>query len=476
MVNEIALLEDLFVRWKGVAPDRIAPMPGSGSYRKYYRIFSQGFSVLGVYNKDYKENQAFLSFTESLMQSSIPVPVILTHDLSQDVYLIEDLGDSTLFGLLEEQRQAGDPFSSEIVVLYKKVLSWLPHIQIKGGLSIHFEDCYPRSAFDRQSMMWDLSYFKYYFLKLAKISFDEQALEDDFSTLIDFLLDAEHEYFMYRDFQSRNIMIKDGQPWFIDYQGGRKGALQYDVASLLYDAKARIPEVLRTELLTHYLEELTQIHTFDRQRFLEGYSGYVLIRIMQAMGAYGFRGYYENKPHFLQSIPFALENLKGILEKGDLPIEVPTLMSIFWQMINDPRFAKPTVEESSLTISISSFSYKVEIPSDPSSNGGGFVFDCRALPNPGKFDQFKHLSGRDQPVIDFLKQEPMVDEFLNHAMALVDQSVKRYMERGFDHLMVSFGCTGGQHRSVYCAEHMAKHLKQNFPVKVNLVHTQQSAW
>jgi hypothetical protein len=278
---------------------------------------------------------------------------------------------------------------------------------------------------------------------------------------------------MYRDFQSRNIMLQDGKPWFIDYQGGRKGPLQYDIASLLYDAKAAIPEKVREKLLNVYLNELEKQIPVDRQEFKRFYFGFVLIRILQALGAYGFRGYYENKPHFLKSIPFAIQNLKFLIAQDLIPSGLPMLTGVLKEMTENPKFFNPEVAQNNLTVSIFSFSYKRTFPEDPGGNGGGFVFDCRALPNPGKIDAYKSLTGRDQPVIDFLKKESSVDEFLNHIFALVDQSVKRYIERDFSSLMVSFGCTGGQHRSVYCAEELAKHLRTKFPALVNLVHIEK---
>jgi aminoglycoside/choline kinase family phosphotransferase len=385
---------------------------------------------------------------------------------------LQDLGDVTLFGLIEEKRKSTHDFPIETVKIYQEVIRWLSEFQVKGSSFIDYNLCYPRAAFDRQSMMWDLNYFKYYFLKLAKVSFDEQKLEDDFESLADFLLRADGSYFMYRDFQSRNIMLFEGKSWFIDYQGGRKGPLQYDIASLLYDAKAAIPEQLREELLNNYLDALETQIPVDRKEFVRFYYGFALIRILQALGAYGFRGYYENKPHFLKSIPFAIQNLKMLLDNKLIPPGLPMLTSVLQEMIVNPRFLHSEIIQSNLTVSIFSFSFKKTFPEDPGGNGGGFVFDCRALPNPGKIDEFKPLTGRDQRVIDFLKKEPSVDEFLNHAFALVDQSVKRYIERDFSSLMVSFGCTGGQHRSVYCAEELSKHLKAKFPVQVNLVHNE----
>ena len=470
MNKEELMLSKLFADWSAEEPASIVALPVSGSYRRYYRIIGKTMRAMGVYNEDLKENQAFLSFTNSFHLAGFPVPDIYSVDPDDRAYLLQDLGDVTLFGLIEEKRRTIGGFSSEIVKIYHEAIQWLPQFQVRGAALVDYHLCYPRAAFDRQSMMWDLNYFKYYFLKLAKVSFDEQKLEDDFVSFSDFLLRAEGNYFMYRDFQSRNIMICDGNPWFIDYQGGRRGPLQYDIASLLYDAKAAIPEKEREELLNAYLGSLEKLVPVDRKEFISYYYGFVLIRILQALGAYGFRGYYENKPHFLKSIPFAIQNLKILLDRGLIPSGLPTLTSILQEMTSNPGLVDTEFIQSNLTVSIFSFSYKKSLPEDPGGNGGGFIFDCRALPNPGKIDQFKPLTGRDQPVIDFLKREPAVDEFLNHAFALVDQSVKRYIGRDFSSLTVSFGCTGGQHRSVYSAEELAKHLKAKFPVQVNLFH------
>jgi aminoglycoside/choline kinase family phosphotransferase len=472
MINEYVLLSRLFEDWSKEKPASITALPGSGSYRRYYRITGETKTAMGVYNADLKENLAFLSFTKSFHNAGFPVPDIYSADQDKEAYLLQDLGDLTLFGLIEESRKSTHDFPAEVMDVYMNVVSWLPRFQIEGSALIDYRLCYPRSAFDRQSMMWDLNYFKYYFLKLANVPFDEQKLEDDFISLADYLHKADSSYFMYRDFQSRNIMLHDGKPWFIDYQGGRKGPLQYDIASLLYDAKASIPEKVREKLLHTYLDALEKHIPVDRGEFIRFYYGFVLIRIMQALGAYGFRGYYENKPHFLKSIPFAIQNIKFLLDGDLIPSGLPMLTGVLKEMTKNPKFFNPEIVQSNLTVSIFSFSYKKTFPEDPGGNGGGFVFDCRALPNPGKIDAYKLLTGRDQLVMDFMKKESSADEFLNHIFALVDQSVKRYIERDFTSLMVSFGCTGGQHRSVYCAEELAKHLRAKFSVKVKLVHSE----
>jgi aminoglycoside/choline kinase family phosphotransferase len=476
MSTEELSLAKLFEVWSGEEPVSIDALAGSGSYRRYFRIRGRSAKAIGVLNEDIKENRAFLSFTATFRECGFPVPEIYIVGKEERSYLLQDLGNMTLFGLIEKNRNSWQDFPDELLEIYRKVIFWLPRFQVEGAGKLDYNVCYPRAAFDRQSMMWDLNYFKYYFLKLAKIPFDEQKLEDDFNSLTDFLLKADPDYFMYRDFQSRNIMVKDGESWFIDYQGGRKGPLQYDIASLLYDAKADIPQQVRDELLDAYLAKLDRQIPVDREDFLQFYHGFVLIRILQALGAYGFRGYYENKPHFLKSIPYAIENLRILLENERIPYGLPMLTEVIENMICNPRFISQVQSESDLTVSIFSFSYKKELPQDPGGNGGGFVFDCRALPNPGKMEEFKSLTGKDQAVIDFLGKEQEVDEFLNHVFFLVDQSVKKYLFRDFYSLTVSFGCTGGQHRSVYCAEQLARHLADKFSVKTNVVHSEAGEW
>jgi hypothetical protein len=321
--------------------------------------------------------------------------------------------------------------------------------------------------------MWDLNYFKYYFLKLAKIPFDEQALEDDFQAFSDYLLTAPSDCFLFRDFQSRNVMLKDGKVYFIDYQGGRRGALQYDLASLLYDGKADIPPEIRTLLFKYYLHELRNYLPVNEHEFTFYFNGFVLIRILQAMGAYGFRGFYEKKEHFLKSIPFAIRNLQNLLPDLNLPVDIPELRNVLLLLTGSEALKDIGQARSILTVKITSFSYKKGIPEDPSGNGGGFVFDCRAINNPGRHIEFKFLTGKDPEVQKFLQKNSEMKWFLKPVKTLVEQSVTNYLERGFTHLSVSFGCTGGQHRSVYAAEKLAAHLRNNFNVNVVVVHREQ---
>jgi len=346
----------------------------------------------------------------------------------------------------------------------------LPRFQVQAGRDLNYKACYPIGSFDRQSIAWDLNYFKYYFLRLAGVPFNEHALEDDFGRLTDFLMTASRDYFLYRDFQSRNIMLRDGQPFFVDYQGGRKGALQYDIASLLFDAKADLPPELRQELLDHYLDALGKYVRLDRDVFMKHYYAYVYVRILQALGAYGFRGFYERKTHFLQSVPYAMKNLRWLLHNVKLPIELPTLMGAFQGMLASEKLRGLDAEGGNIALRIFSFSFHHSFPKDETGNGGGFVFDARSLPNPGREERFKPLTGKNGPVIEYLGLQESVHQFLDSVKALVDASVSSYRQRGFKHLMVSFGCTGGQHRSVYLAEQLAKHFRARKGVEVAVRH------
>ena len=447
-------------------------LPASGSYREYCRLFSSVRTVIGAFNADIKENTAFLSFTSHFRMNDLPVPEVYAVSADLKKYLLEDLGYITLFDFLSSVREK-EGFSENIISEYKKVLKVLPRIQVVAGKDLDYSVCYPRAAFDKTSMLWDLNYFKYYFLKLAKIQFDEQALEDDYQAFCDYLLSADSNYFLYRDFQSRNVMLKNGEVYFIDYQGGRHGALQYDLASLLYDGKADIPQSVRQQLFDLYVTELKKyIHVSDVD-FTAFFKGFVLIRIMQAMGAYGFRGFYEKKEHFLKSIPFALKNLEQLLKDVNLPVELPELFSVLNQLTQSEVLKEIGQTKSNLTVTVSSFSYKNSYPTDNSGNGGGHVFDCRALNNPGRYPEFQNLTGKDLEVQEFLEQKSEIGIFLNAVKVIVDQSVKTYLERNFTNLSVCFGCTGGRHRSVYSAERIAEYLRNNFPVNVVVNHREQ---
>jgi len=465
------VLKTLFERHFHAPAERVQPLQGQlgGSGRKIIRLANKDASAIGILYDVREENVAFVEFSKHFRRHGLPVPEIYGEALGDGAYLEEDLGDTTLFEFLLKNR-SGESINAQAVDAYRKVVAVLPRFQVEAGRDLNYRICYPRGSFDRQSIAWDLNYFKYYFLRLAGIAFNEQALEDDFGRLTKFLLGAPREYFLYRDFQSRNIMLRDGSPFFLDYQGGRKGALQYDIASLLYDAKADLPPSLREQLLNHYLDTLAGFVALDRDVFLQHYYAYVYIRIMQALGAYGFRGFYERKAHFLQSVPYALKNVRWLLHNVKLPIALPTLLEAFHSMLGSEKLQTVASSGGLLTVRIFSFSFHRGLPADDTGNGGGFIFDGRSLPNPGREEQFKPLTGRDAPVIDYLSQQESVHQFLANVTSLVDASVSSYQRRGFKNLMVSFGCTGGQHRSVFLAEQLAKHLGSRNGVEVAVHH------
>ena len=450
---------------------RIVPLQGDlgGSGRKITRLSSEKGSAIGVLYGVREENAAFLEFSRHFRRHGLPVPEIYGEALDQGAYLEEDLGDLTLFEYLSKNRDATE-IKPQAVETYRKVVETLPRFQVEAGRDLDYSVCYPCASFDRQSIAWDLNYFKYYFLRLAAIPFNEGALERDFGRLTDFLLSAPQDYFLYRDFQSRNVMLRDGEPYFVDYQGGRKGALQYDIASLLFDAKADLTPELRQQLLEYYLEQLDRFIKVEREEFLRYYYAYVYVRILQALGAYGFRGFYERKTHFLQSVPFALKNLRWLLHNVKLPIELPTLMEAFKSMLASEKLNGLAAETQKLEVRIFSFSFHKGLPKDESGNGGGFVFDGRSLPNPGREERFKPLTGKDVPVMDYLNQQETVHQYLASVLTLVDASVSNYQQRGFKNLMVSFGCTGGQHRSVFLAEQLAKRLRGRSGLEVVVRH------
>lgn len=467
-------LSELFKIKYNDSPEQIIMLPSSGSDRIYFRITNKSLKAIGAYNSDIQENEAFFSFSSTFRLLNIQVPEILEISDDRKHYLLTDLGDQTLFQLISLNKRT--EMGNSLLCLIKESLYNLIKVQLQGGDAIDFSKCYPRAAFDKQSIHWDLNYFKYEFLKLAGIPFNEQNLETDFNTLVDFLLKAPSTYFMFRDFQSRNIMIIDDSPWFIDYQGGRKGPLQYDVASLLYSPKTKLNNTQKEVLLDFYLNHLEKQIEVDRIAFKEYYYGFVLIRILQALGAYGFRGLYEKKVNFRNSIPAAISNLNHLFRHNLIAVNLPQIQKIV-SSLSISKWAEPYVlDESILTINVTSFSYKKGIPDDLSENGGGFVFDCRGLPNPGRFKKYQSLSGLDNEVIEYFSQFPELDQFQKLVQQLLSISIKEYLQRGFNHLCVNFGCTGGQHRSVYNAEKFCAWIENNFPVKVVLIHKEKDNW
>jgi aminoglycoside/choline kinase family phosphotransferase len=465
------VLKKLFEQHYRLPAEEVHPLQGQlgGSGRSIVRLTGGGKSAIGILYSVREENVAFLEFSRHFRRRGLPVPEIYAEDLNQGAYLEEDLGDTTLFDFLVSNRD-GVAIAPPAIEAYRKVVAMLPRFQVEAGRDLNYKVCYPRHRFDRQSISWDLNYFKYYFLRLAGIPFNEQALEHDFTRLAKFLLAAKSDYFLYRDFQSRNVMLPGGQPYFLDYQGGRKGALQYDIASLLYDGKADLPPDLRQELLDHYLDCLGNYIDLNRDAFMEHYYAYVYVRILQAMGTYGFRGFYERKTHFLQSVPYALKNLRWLAHNVKLPIALPALLEALQGMLASEKLQDLASSAEGLKVRIFSFSFHGEMPADDSGNGGGYIFDARCLPNPGREEHFRALTGKDAAVIDYLNQQASVHQYLANVQSLVDSSLSSYHRRGFKSLMVSFGCTGGQHRSVYLAEQLARYLRSNSGVEVAVRH------
>lgn len=461
----------------GMIPVDIKPIAESGSSRKYYRIITENGSVIGTYNANIEENEAFFYLTCHFGEKGLNVPKILTINEERNCYLQTDHGDETLFDFVQRDLRNGG-FSPQTIELYKKTLGYLVEFQSRGHVGLDYNMTYPVPCFDKSAVMDDLNYFKYYFVKPhAEIVFNEEDLKKCFENFADLICRAPHEAFMYRDFQSRNVMVDRGEPYFIDYQGGRKGPFQYDVVSMLYQVKAQMPPSLRDELLKYYLERLSTYVDPNQISFRQFYPYFVYLRLMQVLGAYGFRGLIQKKAHFIESIPYALKELKTCSETYPLN-EYPELQKVIAQVcaLTDryPLISRLSPLDSRLTITVNSFSYKKGYPDDFSGNGGGFVFDCRALPNPGREPQFRTKTGRDWDVVEYLNEKPQTHVFLEHVKAIVGQSIDNYLERHFSNLMVSFGCTGGQHRSVFFAQSVADWIRATYPtVNVKLNHIEQ---
>ncbi len=473
----IDAISNLFLTTGKSTPNRIEKLPQSGSDRVYFRIYADSETFIATHNHNRKETQTFVAFSRHFRDLGLPVPEILAVNDDDTLYIQEDLGTESLLNKLEENGHQEYAYS-----LFQKSLTELARIQILGDKGLDYDKCLTAKEFGKQAIMSDLLYFKYYFLDTLQLPYDKQAMMDDFDALSTYLTRTENKYFMFRDFQSRNIIVKNDEVKFIDYQGGMKGALQYDVASLLWQAKAELSEEWKDNLLTYYMDCIDGIlqKPVDRITFVSQYNGYVLIRLLQVMGAYGFRGLFERKAHFLTSIPLALKNLQFFLNHKRVGIVTPEFDRVLRLVVSDEivkRF-EPTQanQDTPLVIEVKSFSYKKGIPADPTENGGGFVFDMRGILNPGRFEEHKKQSGKDKPVQDFLEQRTKMNKFLNSVWDLIDITVEDYLQRGFSNLMINFGCTGGQHRSVYAAEQTARHLRNKYKLKVQLEHTNEANW
>lgn len=500
-------LTSLFRRRTGAEPQSVVKLPLAGSNREYYRMTaSDGGTYIGVAGTSRDENHAFIYLSRHFYNCHLPVPELLEVSDDELFYLQEDLGHVSLFDALHGGREAGGRYNQHEKELLKRTIKALPEIQIRGARGLDWSNCYPQPEFNEDSVLFDLNYFKYCFLKPLDIDFHELKLEANFRLFAKDLVSEKYDCFMYRDFQARNIMLDAvGNPYFIDYQGGRKGPYYYDIASFLWQASAKYPYKLRRELVYEYYNSLKNyIEVPSVRHFVGRLSLFVLFRTLQVLGAYGFRGYFERKKHFLDSIPPAIQNLRELIKLN--VFTYPYLMEVLKRITELPQFAnieEPALNRADgfkttsnnvyashpadgpatfskydnkgpLVVRVFSFSYHRGIPHDKSGNGGGYVFDCRSTHNPGRYEPYKKLTGLDEPVIRFLEDDGEILTFLDSVYKLADAHVRRYIQRGFTNLMFSFGCTGGQHRSVYSAQHLAEHLNEKFGIEVHIVHREQN--
>ncbi len=465
------LLSTLYRDYRGQEPERIVRLAGAGSGRGYFRLLGSPHPVIGVVGEQQKENEAFVTFTRSFQAKGLPVPALLAVNADASAYLLEDLGDEALADKLFEEKTFAE--DSIVTAYLKRALDDLSRFQILGHEGLDYSVAFPSPNFDRQAMLWDLNYFKYCFLKPAAIPFREECLEADFRSLCAAIEELPSDYFMYRDFQSRNIMVKDGTLRYIDYQGGRRGPRAYDVASLLYQARADIPQKVREQMLDYFIASNGDSLGQPEEAFRRGFDQVLLLRTLQVLGAYGFRGLVESKLHFVKSIPLAVRTLKRLLLKELLWKDRTHLKAVCQSIVEDSRF-QPQEPSVGLVVHLSSFSFRKGYPVDKGLNGGGFVFDCRGLPNPGRIPLYRQYTGMDEPVIAYLEKREEVSLFLENAWNLVASSIRNYQERGFINLSVAFGCTGGQHRSVYCAEQLRKRIEETCKqVVVDFQHREQ---
>ena len=468
------LFEQSLFFQKGISIIDIKPLPPAGSDRRYFRLFlSDDTTILYTYNSDIEENDTYFYYTSHFLQKGLNVPQVYTVTEDKSAYLVQDLGEQSLF----DEVAAAATFDEHIEKKYQQTLDELLRFQTLGHEGLDYTKAYPIDSFGHTVIHWDLNYFKYYFQRLTKVVVNEARLQQDFDALTNYLLQEDTDFFLFRDFQARNVHFFNDLPYFIDHQGGKKGAAQYDVVSLLYQAKANISESKRASLTDYYLQKLSLVRKVDQKVWMEYFFGYMLIRFLQTLGSYGYRGFYRRKEHFLASIPYQLKNIEWWLSEKRIPIELPELFSVLRQLSSSPELlnlGKSKKSNPSLTVTVTSFSYKkTGYPADDTDNGGGFVFDCRFIHNPGRYEAYKKLTGRDEAVITFFKNESEIDEFLMRVYSIVDPAIENYIERDFQHLTINFGCTGGQHRSVYCADAMAKHINEKYGVRVVLHHIEQ---
>ena len=463
-------LKLLYTQYYGVQPTSVQPLTAAGSGRRYYRLQAGGSPLVGVVGESADENRAFIALSHHLLQAGVAVPRVVAVSDDGMRYLQSDLGNTSLYDALAECRKSG-VWHDEATELLAQTLRQLAHLQVEGDRNMDYSVCYPSAQFDARTIMYDLNYFKYCFLKPSGLEFDEVLLQDDFERFADALLEEDTGTFLYRDFNARNVMICGDEPYFIDFQGGRRGPIYYDVASFVWQARAKYPSDLKERMLDSYLAALARYRAVDRDVFMTRLDLFILFRLLQVLGAYGFRGLIEHKANFVTSIPAAISELKSMT--GKFSSLYPYMAQTLERLCALPRFEELS-SDGVLEVRVCSFSFKKGIPQDPTGNGGGYVFDCRSIHNPGRYEPYKKLTGRDEPVIRFLEDDGEVFGFLDHVYGVVDPHVETYARRGFSSLMVSFGCTGGQHRSVYCAEHLAAHLREKYPdIRVRLRHREQ---
>lgn len=454
----------------GCHPASVTLLTGSASNRRYYRLASDAGTCIGVIGTDIRENNAFVTIARHFRAKGINVPEVYAVSEDMSAYLQQDLGDCVLFDLLAAARKGSEDMS-RVEALLDKTMAMLPVIQYDGAEGLDFSVCYPQPSFDMRMVMFDLNYFKYCFLKPSGIEFDEVLLQDDFERFAADLLKEDTDTFLYRDFNARNVMVVGDEPYFVDFQGGRRGPIYYDVASFVWQARARYSSESKERMLSIYMEGLGRYNSVSRDAFTERLDLFILFRLLQVLGAYGFRGLVEQKANFVTSIPAAISELKSMT--GRFSSSYPYLTQTLERLCALQRFADVD-SDGVLEVRVCSFSFKKGIPHDPTGNGGGYVFDCRSIHNPGRYEPYKKLTGKDEPVIRFLEEDGEILSFLEHVYGVVDPHVETYSGRGFTSLMVSFGCTGGQHRSVYCAEHLAAHLREKYPdIRVSLRHREQ---
>ncbi len=479
MENIISAIKNCFQQYSSQPIQQIEKIPQSGSDRIYFRIYcADNKTFIATYSNNIRENKTFIYFSKHFKNINVPVPEVLAINEDASIYIQEDFGDTSLLNVLEANGHNDLVFN-----LFKKSLKAIAHLQINGDKNLDYSQCITSKEFGQQAILSDLLYFKYYFLDTLKIPYDKEKLIKDFEAISNYLAHVDQKYFMFRDFQSRNIMVNNNEVYFIDFQGGMKGALQYDVASLLWQAKANLSDEWKDKLLSYYMDCVDEEMgtPVDRTIFTNQYNGYVMIRLLQVLGAYGFRGLFERKAHFLTSIPLALQNLKWFMQHKKIGISFPMFESLLKLVVADDMIQQfentKANEQTPLLVKIHSFSYlKNGYPVDKTKNGGGYVFDCRGILNPGRIEEYKKQSGQDKPVKDFLEQQTLMPKFLNSIYDIVDITVEDYIKRGFESLEINFGCTGGQHRSVYAAEAVNRHIRNKFGVKTIVTHLNNENW